>query len=129
MPKYLNAEALDKGLVHIQSNANEMWLVKGYAAADSYATVSGKKICVVPMTSAAYSIAGADGAARVLTVVTKTQAASGSSTISDDLHVVLVDTVNSKVLLATDEITNQVITSGNNVVFPQFTYTSNQPSA
>lgn len=46
--------------------------------------------------------------------------------ILDDLHFAFTDG-SATVLWVTDETTNQVITSGNTVSFPQLTYTANQP--
>lgn len=46
--------------------------------------------------------------------------------ISDDLHVAFTDGA-AKVLWVTDETSNQPITSGNPINFPQLTYTNSQP--
>ncbi|SHM05635.1 hypothetical protein SAMN05216428_11295 [Nitrosospira sp. Nsp11] len=132
MPKYAHADVLGGGLNALKNGADQMWLLKGYVAKDSFATASGNKIASVAMDNTDpttdYSIAGADGAALVLTIAAKSGTASGSSTVGDDLHVALVDTVNSKVLYVTDETTNQPITSGNPVNFPSLTYISGQPA-
>ena len=135
MAKYAHADVLDGGLNALKNGANEMWLVKAYVAKDSYATVNGKKIASVAMDNVDpttdYTIAGVDGAARVLTTAVKSATASGSSVGAvggDDLHIAFVDTVNSKVLYVTDETSDQPITSGNPVNFPSLTYTSGQPA-
>lgn len=47
--------------------------------------------------------------------------------IVDDLHIAFTDG-SAKVLYVTDETSNQSISSGNTVNFPQLTYTSNQPT-
>lgn len=131
--KYVNAKVLDGGLNYIKGNANEMWLLSDYTLLDSYATVSGKKICSVTMDTVDpttdYSITGADGAARVLAIAGKSGTATGSSVQgTNDLHIALVDTVNSEVLVVTDETSNQSVSSGNTINFPSLTYTSSQPS-
>ena len=126
MAKYVHADVLDGGLNAIKNGAIRMLLLKTYAFADSYATVTGNAVCTVTMASGDYSIAGADGAARVLTVAAKSGTASGSTTGTPDLHIAFTDNV-SKVLLVTDETTDQAIASGNTVNFPSLTYTSNQP--
>jgi|SRR5687768_7409240 len=127
MAKYAHSDVLDNGLNEIKTYADEMWLVKGYAAGDSYATAAAKKVCSVAMVSGDYTLSGADAAARVLAVATKSNTASASSTGGDNLHVLLVRTAATKILWATDETTDQVVTSGNTVTFPTFNCTSGQP--
>lgn len=48
-------------------------------------------------------------------------------TISDDLHFAFTDGA-ANVIYVTDETSDQVITSGNPISWPQLTYTSNQPN-
>jgi hypothetical protein len=74
-----------------------------------------------------YALSGADGAARILTVAARSGTASANSGIAPDLHIAFTDNA-SKVLLVTDETTDQVVTSGNTVNFPSLTYTSSQPT-
>ena len=52
--------------------------------------------------------------------------AFANSGAAPDLHIAFTDST-SKVLLVTDETTDQVVTSGNTVNFPILTYTSAQP--
>ncbi len=126
MAKYAHADVLDNGLNQLKNSAIRMLLIKAYAAADNYATVIGNAICTVTVASADFTLSGADGAARVVTIAAKSGTASAGSGASPDLHIAFTDNV-SKVLLVTDETTNQVITSGNTVNFPSLTYTSSQP--
>jgi hypothetical protein len=126
MAKYASADVLDGGLDAIRNGAIRMLLLKAYTVGDSYATVTGNKICEVTMAPDDYALSGADGAARVLTVATKSGVASASSGSVPDLHIAFTDNA-SKVLLVTDETTDQVVTSGNTVNFPILTYTSAQP--
>lgn len=127
MAKYAHADVLDGGLNAIKNGAIRILLLKAYTFGDSYATVTGNKICEQTMASGDYSLSGADGAARVLTVAAKSGTASANSGASPDLHIAFTDNV-SKVLLVTDETSNQEVTSGNTVNFPSLTYTSSQPS-
>jgi hypothetical protein len=127
MAKYAHAEVLDGGLNAIRNNATPMLLLKAYAPGDNYATVSGNTICAVAMSTTDYTLSGPDGGARVLTVVAKSGTASGSSGPSPDLHIAFTDGT-AKVLLVTDETSDQVVTSGNTISFPNLTYTSNQPA-
>lgn len=127
MAKYAHIDVLDGGLNAIKSGAIRILLLKAYAAGDSYATVTGNKICEQTMASGDYAISGADAAPRVLTTSAKSGAASANSGASPDLHIAFTDNV-SKVLWVTDETSNQVVTSGNTVNFPSLTYTSGQPT-
>lgn len=128
MARYAHVDVLDGGLNAIAA-ATKMLLIKNYTALDSYATVIGNIVCEVSLVSGDFQKTGADGAARVLNINInlKSGTASGSSTIGDDLHIAFTDGT-SKVLLVTDETTNQVVTSGNTVNFPQLSYTSAQPT-
>ena len=127
MAKYVHADVLDGGLNAIKNGAIRMLLLKAYAAGDSYATVTTNTICSVTVASADFTLSGADGAARVCTVAAKSGTASANSGASPDLHIAFTDNV-SKVLLVTDETSDQVVTSGNTVNFPSLTYTSSQPT-
>lgn len=126
MAKYAHSEMLDGGLNALKNNAIKMLLIKAYAAGDPYATVTANAIASVDMVPADFVISGADAQARVVTVAAKSGPASSSSLETDDLHVALTDGIDT-VLMVTDELSNQVITSGNPVDFPSFTYTSGQP--
>jgi hypothetical protein len=79
MAKYAHADFLDGGLTALKTNAIRMLLLKAYSALDSYATVTGNSICSITMTGTDYTLSGADGAARVLTVGAKSGTASASS--------------------------------------------------
>ncbi|HXR50413.1 MAG TPA: hypothetical protein VN778_05305 [Verrucomicrobiae bacterium] len=127
MAKYVHADVLDGGLNAIKSGAIRMHLLKAYSSADSFATVTSNIVASVVMASGDYTISGADGAARILTVAARSGTASANSGATPDLHIAFTDNV-SKVLLVTDETTDQVVTSGNTVNFPSLTYTSAQPS-
>jgi hypothetical protein len=126
LAKYVSADVLDGGLNAIRNGAVRMLLLKAYTAGDSYATVNGNAICEVTMVPGDYALSGADAAARVLTVSAKNGTAFANSGAAPDLHIAFTDST-SKVLLVTDETTDQVVTSGNTVNFPILTYTSAQP--
>ncbi len=127
MAKYAHPDVLDNGPARIKSDANKVYLLSAYAAADSFATVTANKLCEAAMTSGDYTL-GSSGANRTLTTAAKTANATASASGTPDLHFAFVDTVNSKVLWATDETSNQAITSGNPIDFPALVYTSNQPT-
>lgn len=127
MAKWVRSGVLDNGLNDIKTNATSMVLLKAYAANDSYATVASNTIATVAMVSGDYTLSSS-GSNRVLTTAAgKSAAASGNSGATPDLHIGFTDGV-ANVIWVTDETSNQVITSGNTVNFPQVTYTSNQPT-
>lgn len=78
MPKFAHKDVLDGGLNALAA-ATKMLLIKNYAANDSYATVTGAKVCEVAMASGDFSITGADGAARTLTTAAKPSAGPASA--------------------------------------------------
>lgn len=125
--KYVHIDVLDGGLNALKAAATKMLLVKAYTALDSYATVVGNKVCEVTLAGGDSAITGADGASRVLTFAPKSGTASADSGASPDLQIAFTDGV-SKVLMVTDETSNQQIYNGNMVGFPSLTYTSGQPA-
>lgn len=127
MAAYANALVLDGGLNYLDANAVRYVLLKAYTAADTYATVATNIICSVTITAADMSIAGADGAPRILTVASKSGTASANSGAAPDLHLALTNGLDT-VLIVTDETSNQVVTNGNEVTLPSFTYTAPQPT-
>jgi hypothetical protein len=127
MAKWVNADVLDGGLNGIKTVAIRMFLIKAYAAGDSYATVIGNALNAgVVMASADYTLSSS-GSNRLITTGTKSQAANANSGATPDLHIAHTDG-SAKVLWVTDETSDQVITSGNTINFPAHTYTSNQPT-
>ncbi len=126
MAKWVNSSVLDNGLNNIKNNATSMVLLKAYSAGDNFATVSGNVIATASMASGDYTL-GSSGSNRTLTTASgKSATASANSGASPDLHIGFID--GSVVYWVTDETSNQVVTSGNTVNFPQVTYQSNQPT-
>lgn len=129
MAKWANADVLDNGPNYIKTNCNKMALISSYVAGDSYATVNGRILAEVVMTSTDFTN-GSNGNDRTLTSAagkqdTSANASGGSATN----HIAYLDTVNSKVLWVTEETSGQAVTAGNPVTFPSLTYTSRQPVA
>lgn len=134
--KWANATLLDNGpqgaIITPAGTTSRivMHLVKAYSAGDSYATVTTTNtIANVAMTTGDFAMSGAAGAARLCTVSAKSGlTATGSSGASPNLQIAIVDTTDSKVLIVTDETSDQVVTSGNTVNIPQWTFTVGQPT-
>jgi hypothetical protein len=126
MAKYAHADVLDGGLNAIKNNATKMLLISAYTAGDSYATVTGNKLAEVTMASGDFTLSSS-GSNRLLTTASGKSANATAGASGSNLHIAFTDG-SAKVLWVTDETTDQAITSGNPVDFPQLTYTSNQPT-
>jgi hypothetical protein len=130
MAKWVNSNVLDSGPNYIKTQATtlvKMMVIKAYTAGDSYATVIGNNCGEVTMANGDFTFSSS-GSNRVMTTAAgKSATASANSGASPDLHIAFTDG-SANVLWVTDETSNQVITSGNTINFPQITYTSNQPT-
>jgi len=134
MAQYAHITLLDNGPQVILTRAATtnrivQHLLKAYTAGDSYATVTAtNSVGNVALTAANVPITGAAGAARVMTFA---QVAGGNATGAaaggSNLHLAIVDSTTSEVLLVTNETTDQQIVSGNPLTFPSWTYTVPQP--
>jgi hypothetical protein len=128
MPKWAHPDVLDQGPKFIKDNCTKMLLISGYVAADSYAVVTAAKLAEVVVVTGDFAITNNVNDRRLAGPSAKSANATATSGASPDLHIAFVDPTNSKVLWVTDETSNQVITSGNPVDFPQVTYNSAQPT-
>lgn len=129
MAKWSSPEFLDGGATAFKAAVNKMVLLKAYAANDSYATVSGNIIASAAVVAGDFALSGAAGANRVMTTPSgKSATASAGSGASPNLHIAFIDDVGSKVHWVTDEMSDQVVTAGNPINFPQLTYTFEQPT-
>jgi hypothetical protein len=105
-------------------------VIKAYTAGDSYSTVVTTNSCGnVDMVAGDFVQSGASGASRVTTIGAKSiSSLSASSGASPNLHIAIVDSTSSEVLLVTDETSDQVLTSGNPFSIPSWTWTVAQPT-
>lgn len=132
MPRYAHADVLDNGLAYLKTNCNKVILTDSYTS--TYATANGAaKVAEAALVTGDFAIAGADGAARVLTAALAGKSGGNAlKTLADgaNMHLVFVDTDNSKVLWVTEESSDQPITSGNPIQFnANPTYSAGQPTA
>ncbi len=132
MPRYAHADVLDGGPKYIKDNCNKVILSTAYTT--SYATANGaNKVAEAALVTGDFALAGADGAARVLTAtLTGKSGGNALQAVADGtgMHLIFVDTATSKVLYVTEESSDQPITNGNPVQFNSNpTYMSNQPTA
>jgi hypothetical protein len=127
MAKWVRSGVLDNGLNDIKNTATKMLLISAYTAGDSYATVVAAQLAEATMTSGDYTLASS-GSNRTLTTASgKSGTATATASGTPDLHIAFTDG-SANVIWVTDETTNQPITSGNTINFPQIVYTSNQPT-
>ena len=133
MAKWALAAVLDGGSDLIRTRAGtaarvKMHVVKAYAASDSYATVTGNSCGSVDMVAGDFVQSGAAGSPRTTTVGAKAITLTANSGATPNLHIAVVDSVSSEVLLVTDETSDQVLTSGGTFNVPAWTYQVGQPA-
>lgn len=132
MSRYAHADVLDNGPAYIKAHCDKVILIDAYSA--TYSVVnSANKVAEAVLVTGDFAIAGADGAARIMTAtLTSKSGGNAAKAVADgtNMHVAFVDTTTTKVLYVTEESSNQSITSGNPVTFNSNpTYASNQPTA
>ena len=134
MAKWANALLLDGGTDLVRTLAGtvsriKQHLIKAYSAGDSYATVvTTNGLGSVDMVAGDFVQSGAAGADRVTTVGAKTITLTASSGAGPNLHIAVVDSVSSDVLLVTDETSDQQVYSGGTFNVPSWTWTVKQPT-
>lgn len=127
MAKWVRSGVLDNGLNDIKTNATRMLLISAYTAGDSYATVLANRLAEATMVNGDF-VLSSSASNRVLTTASgKSGTATATAGGTPDLHIAFTDGT-ANVIWVTDETSNQPITTGNTVNFPQLTYTSNQPT-
>lgn len=127
MAKWVRSGVLDNGLNDIKNNATKMILISAYSAGDSYATVVGNQLAEATMTSTDYVLASSGSNRTLTTAAGKSATATATAGGTPDLHIAFTDGT-ANVIWVTDETSNQPITTGNTINFPQIVYTSNQPT-
>ena len=127
MAKYAHPDVRDNGINYIKTNCNKIALISSYAVGDSYATVNGRILADVAMTSTDFTLSSSGNDRVITSAAGKQDSAANASGGSATNHIAFLDTVNSKVLWVTQETSGQVINSGNPVTFPSLTYTVQQP--
>jgi len=127
MPKWTHTDVLDNGLNEIVNNGDVLHVISAYAAADNYATVTGNSVANYSLAGGDKTLAAHATTGRKVTIGAKSGNNATATAASPDLHLAVVDSVNSKVLYVTDETSDQPITSGNPVNTPAFDLQLPQP--
>lgn len=134
MAKWASASVLDGGPDLIRTLAGtasrvKLHVIKAYSAGDSYSTVVTTNSCGSVDLAAGDITTANNGSNRRTTIASKTiSSLSANSGAGPDLHIAIVDSTGTAVLLVTDETSNQVLTSGNSFTVPAWTYDVNQPT-
>lgn len=129
MAIWANNDVIDNGPAYVKANCNKLALISTYTAGDSYSTVNGNILADVAMSSTDLVIA-TSGADRALTSASgKQDASANASGGGANMHFAFLDTATSKVLLVTEETSNQTIAAGNPVNFPSIVATFKAPVA
>lgn len=133
MAKWASASLLDGGSDLLRSLAGtaarvKQHVIKAYAAGDSYATVVTTNSCGSVDLVTADLVQSSSGSNRRTTVAAKSITLTANSGAAPNLHIALVDSVSSAVLLVTDETTDQMLLSGNTFNVPAWTYDVVQPT-
>ena len=107
----------------------KMHVIKAYAVSDAYATVVTTNSCgSVDLVAGDLVQSGVAGAAGLTTIAAKAITLSASSGAAPNLHIAIVDSTGTAVLLVTDETSDQVLTSGGTFNVPSWAYTVGQPT-
>lgn len=137
MAKYFHPDVLDKGLENISAQITlghtlKLHLLKAYTQGATYATVTGNSIGsnLVALTTGDCVIADNTGLGRKLTIASKSilVSAAGGSGATPNLHVAVLDETASKVLLVTDETTDEVLVQGDARQIPAAVFGIAQPT-
>ena len=125
MAKYIHPDVHDKGLQEIVDNCDKQVALTAFTS--TYATANGaNKLAEVAVAPGDFTLANGDVSGRKVTVAQKT---GGTITAEGNpTNIAWLDTVNSRVLMVTEETTTQTLYVGNPVTFPSVSYESRDPA-
>lgn len=124
---WVNSEILDGGLLALKNGTTKVLLLNAYTNGATYAAVTAAAIASADVAPADLVI-GDDGTSRRCQLVAgKTGTASASTVGGTDLFIAFTNGID-KVLFVCNETSDQAVTAGNPVNFPQSFYRANQPT-
>jgi hypothetical protein len=131
MATWYDTSALDALLDKISgqvggNGATTVRLLDTYSQGDTFSEVNGNTIAQVAILPGDFTGPASSGNHRRLTFSGKTCPSADSPSSAQDLHIALCSA--TVVLAVTDETSDQTITAGNPVTFPQFYMQSSQPT-
>lgn len=127
MAKYVHPDIFDKGLEEVVNNCDAMMLIDSYTPGDSYAIIESRSVCDVIMAGGDFTLQTFGTDEREIEVAAKSGTAKADSPLTPDLHVALMDGVNSRVLVVANETSDQPVSIGNPVDFPAWIVRGKQP--
>lgn len=128
MAKSFHNDVFDNGLNAVKNNGNKVVLCKSPPTTFDEANnldsdvPAGFRVAEVAMAPGDFTVADRTGGGRECTVSAKSGVTADDDAAAPDLHIAVIDTVNSKLLVVTDETSDQAITSGNTVNFPSWAF-------
>ena len=93
MAKYAHPDVLDNGLNFIKTNCNKIALISSYTVGDSYATVNGRILADVAMTSTDFTLSSSGNDRVITSAAGKQDSAANASGGSATNHIAFLDTV------------------------------------
>lgn len=126
MATWYSDACLDGGLDYLMNNANEVRLVNGYTAGDTYATVDTNSVAAATgLTSGSFTKTSiANG--RQVRLASGTAMGNATANASGNLHYAAVKTSTTEVIGVID-CPDQAITSGNPVTSGNVDYQNTYP--
>lgn len=132
MPFYINPEIFDNGLASVPARATRVVLIDSYST--TFSAVDGS-LKVAQATLVPGDLAVADGSSagsrKITAAITGKAGGNALKSVANgaNLHVAVLDVAASKVLMVTEESTDQAILSGNPLTFSaDVVFTLTQPA-
>lgn len=132
MAKWFHPDLLDLGLDRVRNRiaaANDVRLhvLATYTAGQAWATVLGNSIGNTALAEGDLTLGDQGTNGRQVAVGAKSMTAGENSGAAPDLHIAILNHTDSKVMVVTDETTDQVVTQGNPINVPGWAFKQNQP--
>lgn len=134
MAKWLSDAVLENGPAHLKTLAAggktiTEHIVSAYTAGDSYATVVAASCMSATVANGDMTWGAGTPTGRALTIAEKVGVSiTANPGATPNLHIVVVNTTDSEVHVASDETSNQVLTSGGVKDIPAWTIQCPQPA-
>lgn len=133
MPRYASVNLLKNGPQYLKDNCDKVILTNAYYSTYANVINAANKVAECALVTGDFAIAGADGAAQVLTA-TLTGKSMGNALLAvadgTNMHLAFVKMGTTELIYVTEESSDQPITLNNPIQLNSNpTYTSNQPTA
>lgn len=125
--KAFHTDVYDKGLNNVKSSCNKIIITNGVPNVNDYGATVAMKVAEVSVSSGDFTIS-ANGSGRKISHPAVQGSVTSTTDGSADLHIAYLDTTGSRVLIVTDEQTNQALYQGNPLTFPSLDFGFNGPA-